>query len=102
MIIDEEALAAIEARGYRVQLTDGEHVVPVVRGMTMAELPSPAAAEPARHGDVPPAMLNLSEATLEERDGLWLYEWAADAPGADFDIVEAIREAREERMDMIK
>ena len=102
VIIDEETLEALEARGFSVVLTDGRREVRVERGMTLAELPSPPPAEPARRGDVPPAMLDLSEASLEARDGLWLYEWPADAPGADFDIAEAIREAREERMDMLK
>ena len=50
VIIDEETLEALEARGFSVVLTDGRREVRVERGMTVEELPRlnerpPATAE---------------------------------------------------------
>ena len=102
VIIDEETFDALEARGYEVVLSDGQREVRVVRGMTVEEVPAvdPTPEAPPRE---PKPMLDLSEAVLVERDGLFVYEWPEGTPAVDFDVVEAIREAREQRSsDMVR
>ena len=91
VIIDEEAFAALAARGYEVVLKDGEREVRVVPGMTVEELPKRAAdilneeaRSATRSAHRRPSSIKYPHGAIESTDtpGIYITEYG-------FPIVEA-------------